>query len=939
MKRIVLAILTVAVCAGIFLPVTLSLSADRTVAVSTQTAFAQNTPAGAAPSVKNEYDITSNFKCGVGASGDNSSLAGCLEWVLYFIPFKVGGWLMMFSAMAFDSLASLTLSSSLYSSSSFIADGWRVTRDFGNIFFILVLLLAALSLVLDIEIGHANPKKMIASVIFIALIVNFSFFITEAVIDTSNALALVFYNQITITNKNGPITPNAANIPTGVVPPKDISAALVTAFQPQQLNDEDFWKNLEKPTRSNNTHVMAGCITGAIAGTVVPVIGNAIGCTVGGILGYFITTTGSENQVPDSVLISILILAGAMFCVVAYSFFIAAISFLGRLIGLWIAIIFAPFAFVSYIMPSAQHIEGFGWSDWWKSLFTLAFSGPIYFFFLYLIALMTRSSFAASTLMATASDRATFATLAIMFLSFMFFIVMLLKATTYVKKASGEIGSMVFKGAAMLGGTALGAISGMGAGLLSRTLGAYAKSRDTEEARDLAAGRVNSKTREVLLSKYKPGSAEYKNLEKLDYAELAESAEFQSLQRESARKLARWQKSASSSYDFRQSGIGNAFSSATGMNMESFGSLSTANTAGGYNGAVARKAAKLRAFTDSLEADHGQITELENTIAARDKNAEAINAELRVANSIANGIADKKSAAWKKARADVLRLEKKLKDNNMGDDSEGTWQPGDEGDPSTGKPPKLKSNGKPVTKNDIGTSKNTWTSNDVGKRKKANGDPVSEMDVRSAAIRTESQSLTDLKKALERAKTDRAKSFMHQQMVQSPYMVHGQTYDNYGQLSQMGHLDFNNVQGKQNADALRSWRNDVKGAFGGNFVRNIKNNVVKGIGEGIADAISGGMTERLRDVFINATKILPVTQKQEPMFSARFTEARMEGRAINVAADLSHQIHTFHTKYKSPGKGILDFLKSLSGGDGGGHGGGHDAHGGGHGGGHAGDHH
>ena len=936
MKRIALAILTVAVCAGIFLPVTLSLSSDRTIAVSTQTAFADNTPAGAPPSVKNEYDITSNFQCKIATFGGDVSLAGCLEWVLYFIPFKVGGWLMMFSAMAFDSLASLTLSSSLYSSSSFIADGWRVTRDFGNIFFILVLLLAALSLVLDIEIGHANPKKMIASVIFIALIVNFSFFITEAVIDTSNALALVFYNQITVQNKNGPITPNATNIPTGVVPPKNISAALVSAFQPQQLNDEAFWRNLEKPEKSNNTHVAAGCITGAIAGTVVPVIGNAIGCTIGGILGYFITTTGSENQVPDSVMISILILAGAMFCVVAYSFFIAAISFLGRLIGLWIAIIFAPFAFVSYIMPSAQHIEGFGWSDWWKSLFTLAFSGPIYFFFLYLIALMTRSSFAASTLMKTGANQATFATLAIMFLSFMFFIVMLLKATTYVKKASGEIGSMVFKGAAMLGGTALGAISGMGAGLLSRTLGAYAKSRDTEEARDLAAGRVNSKTREALLNKYQKGSKEHTALSAMTYDELAQSSEFQSLQRESARKLARWQKSASSSYDFRQTGIGNALSSATGMNMESFGSLSTANTAGGYNGAVARKAAKLRAFTDSLEADHGQITELENTIAARDKNAEAINAELRVANSIANGIADKKSAAWKKARADVLKLEKKLKDNNMGDDSLGTWQPGDEGDPSTGKPPKRKSNNKDVTKDDIGKSKNIWKSSDIG-TKKANGDLVSEMDVRSGAVKTESQSLTDLKKALERAKTDRAKSFMHQQMVQSPYMVHGQAYDNYGQLSQMGHLDFNNVQGKQNADALRSWRNDVKGAFGGNFVKNIKNNVVKGIGEGIADAISGGMTQRLRDVFINATKILPPTMKQEPMFVSRFTEARMEGRAINVAADLSHQIHTFNTKYKSPGKGILDFFKSLSGGDGGGHGGGggHDAHGGGH----ASDHH
>ncbi len=942
MKRIVLAILTVAVCAGIFLPVTFSLSEKGTPVASQTIVFAQASVPGApttpgptsnlntAPTGlekiaanAQDYNITSQFSCGTGLLG-NGSLAGCLEWILYFIPFKVGAWLMEISAMLFDSLASLTLSSSLYSSSSFIADGWRVTRDFGNIFFILVLLLAALSLVLDIEIGHANPKKMIASVIFIALIVNFSFFITEAIIDTSNALALVFYNQITITNKSGEIVTNATNIPTGVIPPKNISAALVTAFQPQQIQEEWFWKNLEAPGKTQTTHVLAGCTAGAIVGTIVPVIGNAIGCTVGGLLGYFYQTTGSENKVPDSVIMGILVLTGIMFGVVAYSFFVASLSFLGRLIGLWIAIIFAPFAFVSYIMPSAQHLEGFGWTDWWKNLFTMAFAGPIYFFFLYLIALMTKSSFVSSTTMSSGSTKSAFAALIIMFISFMFFIVMLLKATTYVKKASGELGSMVFKGAALLGGAALGVAAGTGARLLSRTVGAKAKKKDTEDARDLAAGRTTTASVNALLNKYDKNSATHKRLAAMSPDEIAQTAEFQSLQRESARKLARWQKQASSSYDFRQTKAGKSFGDMTGVDMEGYGAFSTANSAGGYNGAEARAAAKQRAITDSFEANHAQIHALENAVGDRDAEETRLRSELAVARATAEGI-DKVSdlAGWKAAKGKVEALEIELKNNTQGDKSK-VWQAADVGKTTW-------ASGRPVTTADVGKNKNTWEQTDVGIATKADGSKVSTADVQGHALKTESLSTADLKKAIERAKTDRAKSYIHQQMVQSAYYTSGQKYDNFGQLSQMGHMDFDNVDHAQSKEALRSWRDDAKRAFGIKFITGLGDKTGKEIGKeivsGLRNVFGGdGALARMKAVFNDISNIGPLKPKKETNYLSTYTLGRMNARAISMASDLTHQIHEFVSKYKSPGSGFLKWIKGLGGSSGGDHAGGGDHH-------------
>ena len=969
MKRLTLIILTIAITAGVFMPFTASFSSTTKGIVQTS-AYAQTDTGGnptfnpneggtlsdgstidntngiaptgidggldvgntgsakgggdIVPAAQQPFELTSEFRCGV--IGSNVSMAGCIEWILYFIPFKVGALLMQLSAWAFDSVAALSLSSILYSSSSFIVDGWRITRDFGNIFFILILLFAAISLVLGIEIAHANPKKMIASVIFIAIIVNFSFFITEAIIDTSNVMALVFYNQITVKNsdKAQQTTDNQKN---GLVPAKSVSLALVQAFQPQVLQTKAFWDQLRTPGETKNTHGTAGCVTGAITGSVVPVIGTAIGCVAGGLLGYFVlTTTTTTEEVPAPVLIGFLLFTGAMYCVVAYSFLVATLSFLGRMIGLWIAIIFAPFAFVSYIIPSTQHIEGFGWSDWWKSLLTMAFAGPIYFFFLYLITLMTQSSFV-SGLLTAGDQKPALLIMTIVFISFLFLIVLLLKATKYVKKASGEIGSMVFKGAAVLGGGALGVAAGMGAGLLSRTAGAYFKSKDTETARDLAAGRVTDSSRAALLKNIKdPGRRG--TLQSMSYDELAQSSEFQSLQRNSAKKLARWQRRANNSYDFRENKVVGAALGAAGMNAESFGAFSTKNTAGGYNGAQMRKAAKLRAFTDSLESNHEQLLKLEN--AANDREDEIAQTEdalkeARLKAKITQLDADKEEEQRLQRKVNELRNGKiydhKDSNNNVISDK---FTDADVGT-------QLAGSTYIVQKSDVGKTNHRWKMADIGKFK-ADGEKVSEMDVKSGAIKTEAMGVGAIKKLAERAKTDRAKSFMHQQMVQSGYGVHGQLYDDLGQLKQMGHMDMNGTFGDQSKFAMKAWRKDIgkniaEGAAAGlsaGFALGIPLGV-GALGTAMAGGVLGAMQQAMRQGWELKKVMGPLPDSN--MF-AKFTDRRMEARAINVAADLSHQIHTATSTYKTAGKGIVDFLKSIGADSGGGHG--HDDHGGGH---------
>ncbi|MDP2705178.1 MAG: hypothetical protein U1D31_03000 [Patescibacteria group bacterium] len=75
-----------------------------------------------------------------------------------------------------------------------ISTAWAALRDLANIFFIFILLYAAIATVL--QMGGVNTKKIITRVIIIALLINFSLFFTRVMIDVSNALSVGFYNAI-----------------------------------------------------------------------------------------------------------------------------------------------------------------------------------------------------------------------------------------------------------------------------------------------------------------------------------------------------------------------------------------------------------------------------------------------------------------------------------------------------------------------------------------------------------------------------------------------------------------------------------------------------------------------------------------------------------------------------------------------------------------------
>lgn len=131
-------------------------------------------------------------------SADKSPILQAIGWaveqivrVLFFIP---AGLFMEGMAALMDHAIDLTINSDTYRRLAIIDTGWTVMRDFANLFFIFILLYIAIATILGIA-GH-NTMTMLRNVIITALLINFSLFFTQVVIDAGNIVAKGFYDSI-----------------------------------------------------------------------------------------------------------------------------------------------------------------------------------------------------------------------------------------------------------------------------------------------------------------------------------------------------------------------------------------------------------------------------------------------------------------------------------------------------------------------------------------------------------------------------------------------------------------------------------------------------------------------------------------------------------------------------------------------------------------------
>jgi len=429
---------------------------------STSSTSASTTPANS--SFQNS--INANFVCSIVPG--NFNLTGCLGQLMYWLLMVIPAYILWLAAYFFNVFVYVTLSGKLFAGSTFIPAAWAVVRDLSNIFFILILLYIAIQLILGLG-GH-GVKQMIGKVIIIALLINFSMFFTEVIIDASNILALVFYNKINV----GVIGPDGK---TPILAPyenatgeKDVAGGLTGAFNPANQLTPAFFASASKTN-------------------------------------YIPSATGTSNPTPSNptpissgILYGIMLLSGAVMLMASYAFFVTGFSFLGRMIELFVLIIFSPFAFMSFTVPKLASIDSIGWDSWLKRLLTASFMAPIFMFFMYFIFMLIGANLFGG-LITKASPPSFIENVLGIFLPATLIVVLLLQATSYAKKGSGKFGEMVMKGAQMVGGVALGVATGGTAMLASNTLGRIGRNMaNNEEVKARAAAGDKSAQRRLAVA-------------------------------------------------------------------------------------------------------------------------------------------------------------------------------------------------------------------------------------------------------------------------------------------------------------------------------------------------------------------------------------------------------------------------------------------------------
>jgi hypothetical protein len=131
---------------------------------------------------------------GWGMDSVKKFIQGGLGWATYIGMQYASTWLRVTGTLLSMSMFVTLHMSELVNNSPGITLVWRIIRDFSSIFFIFLLLFAAIKMILGLDGG--GFKTLVKNIVICGLLINFSLFFTKVIVDGSNVVALSFYNAI-----------------------------------------------------------------------------------------------------------------------------------------------------------------------------------------------------------------------------------------------------------------------------------------------------------------------------------------------------------------------------------------------------------------------------------------------------------------------------------------------------------------------------------------------------------------------------------------------------------------------------------------------------------------------------------------------------------------------------------------------------------------------
>ncbi|MDP7366353.1 MAG: hypothetical protein QGH83_03745, partial [Candidatus Pacebacteria bacterium] len=322
-----------------------------------------------------------------------------------------------------------------------VEKGWKVFRDLANIIIIFALLFIGIATILRLE--NYGVKKLLGTLIIVALLINFSLFFTRVIIDSSNLLAVQFYNKVESSQAH--LEGKEGNFLTGW---SGFSDSYMQALKLSTLYSKNDFSDI---TQGLNTRDI-----------------------------FLITTFGS-----------------ILFLVSAFTFLAGAFLLVIRYVALIFLMILSPLAFVGMILPKTQKLAG----QWWSELFKYAFFAPIFFLLSWFVIEIINSSAFQNSIGLFGDNRDEFSALTAvdtfqgsipLVLNFVIVIVFVIASLIIAQKLGlyGSDAVMKWGGSARKWGQGVvgGATFGMGGRILRNTAGRGAsKWADSEGLKTKAA--------------------------------------------------------------------------------------------------------------------------------------------------------------------------------------------------------------------------------------------------------------------------------------------------------------------------------------------------------------------------------------------------------------------------------------------------------------------
>ena len=221
---------------------------------------------------------------------------------------------------------------------------WRVIRDVLNMCFIFLLLYNAI-LVIVSKRNIGEIKKVLTGIVITALLINFSMFFTEVIIDASNIATIGFYQSIQTVGQSSTV-PNGQVIQTG------ISGAFVNALHVTDYFNSDSLNNVGQPATPQP-------LSNSNQGPVNP---NAS------------ASTASTKSQSNTQLFIVGIFGSVLFMILAFCFFAISMMLIIRFLVLIFLLMLSPVGFIGFGLPQLDGQQ----KEWWTTLIGQCIFAPLY---------------------------------------------------------------------------------------------------------------------------------------------------------------------------------------------------------------------------------------------------------------------------------------------------------------------------------------------------------------------------------------------------------------------------------------------------------------------------------------------------------------------------------------------------------------------------------